>query len=331
VSQAGRDHAVSWPVVMDAVHTHAVYALPAKDPRVTALGIDETRRRRPKYRYNPAAERRETITDTWHIGFVDLAGGAGLPGQVEGRTAATVTTWIEEHDQAWKEKVAFVAIDMCSILASAIRRDLPAAVLVVDRFHVAQLANKTVSEVRRRVTVQERGRRGRKGYRERELRNRLTRSAAKTPGALLDLMIEDLKALPEKIGAPILAAWNCKEDLMDLLALMHTHPGRCEIYRRLERFYTSCAESGLPECESLAQTVSTWRNEIIAAITSGVSNAGSEGRNRAIKTDARCAYGYRNRVNQRLRARLATTRRGRGHLATRTSDRLGQPRERSRP
>ncbi|WP_051450967.1 transposase [Actinospica robiniae] len=109
-----------------------------------------------------------------------------------------------------------------------------------------------------------------------------------------------------------------------------THPSREQIYRRLERFYASCTASGLPEMRRLATTVSTWRNEIIAGIVSGVSNAGSEGHNRAIKTDARCAYGYRNPVTQRLRARLATTRRGRGHLATRTSARHSQPRQRSK-
>lgn len=63
---------------------------------------------------------------------------------------------------------------MCTIFKSAIARVLPHAQLVVDHFHLVQLANATVTEVRRRVTVQVRGRRGRKGNREWELRNRLT-------------------------------------------------------------------------------------------------------------------------------------------------------------
>ena len=61
-----------------------------------------------------------------------------------------------------------------------------------------QLANAAVTEVRRRVTVQVRGRRGRKGNREWELRNRLTRSAARMHGAQLDPMVDDLLALPEQ-------------------------------------------------------------------------------------------------------------------------------------
>jgi hypothetical protein len=59
----------------------------------------------------------------------------------------------------------------------------------------------------------------------------------------------------------------------------------------------------------LATTVSTWWPENLVAILTGVTNSGSEGTNRVIKTDARCAHGYRNPVNQRLRTRCATTRR----------------------
>jgi transposase len=58
---------------------------------------------------------------------------------------------------------------MCTIFKSAIRDALPQARLVVDHFHLVQLANQAVTEVRRRVTVQVRGRRGRKGNREWEL------------------------------------------------------------------------------------------------------------------------------------------------------------------
>lgn len=78
--------------------------------------------------------------------------------------------------------------------------------------------------------------------------------------------------------------------------------------------------------ERLATTVSTWRPEILAGITTGITNAASEGINQLIKTDARCAFGHRNPTNQRLRARCATTRRARGHLATRTSGRHAQRR-----
>ncbi|WP_373292559.1 transposase [Streptomyces camponoticapitis] len=44
-------------------------------------------------------------------------------------------------------------------------------------------------------------------------------------------------------------------------------------------------------------------------LTTGITNAASEGNNRLIKLEARNAFGFRNRANQRLRSRCATTRR----------------------
>lgn len=245
---------------------------------------------------------------------MDLAGGQGLLGQVEGRTSIAVKDWLQQRGEDWRQGVRFVAIDMCTVFKAAIRDAIPRARLVVDHFHLVQLANQALTEVRRRVTVQVRGRQGRKGNREWELRNRLTRSAARMHATHLDPMVDDLHALPTGIGTPILTAWNAKEDLLDLLALARTHPDRAVIWTRLSRFYERCSASGLPELERLANTVSAWWPEILAFLDTGITNAGYEGTNRVIKTVARDAYGFRNPVSQRLRTRCATTRKGRGFL-----------------
>jgi transposase len=52
---------------------------------------------------------------------------------------------------------------MCSIYASAVRRMLPGAQLVVDLFHVVHLAVKMTGDMRRRVVCGKYGRRGRSG------------------------------------------------------------------------------------------------------------------------------------------------------------------------
>jgi transposase len=89
---------------------------------------------------------------------------------------------------------------------------------------VVQLANRAVTEVRRRITLTRRGRRGRGSDPEWRLRNRLTRSAARMSGKHVYRLVDTLQALPIAIGAPILAAWNAKEDLLDLLALRADMP-----------------------------------------------------------------------------------------------------------
>ena len=278
------------------------------------LGIDEVRRGKPHWRWDELAGSWTTTADRWHVGFCDLSGGQGLLAQVEGRTTAAVTGWLGARPPAWREQIRAVAIDMCTVFKAAIRQVLPHALLVVDHFHVVQLANRAVTEVRRRVTLSQRGRRGRGGDPEWRIRNRLTRSAARMRGKHVDRLADTLQALPAKIGAPILAAWNAKEDLLDLLATARTQPDREHVHRLLRRFYTRCADADLPELHRLATTIETWWPQIKAFLATGITNAGSEGTNRVIKTVARDAYGFRNPENQRLRTRTATTRRHRGHL-----------------
>ncbi|MFI7643132.1 transposase [Nonomuraea sp. NPDC049400] len=201
---------------MSAAFTaHAARVLPGEPQSVAVLGM-----------FDEAAQAWKAVVDRWHVGFVDLSGGQGLLGQVEGRTSEAVVGWLDARGQDWKDRVEFMAIDMCTIFKAAVRQALPRATLGVDHFHVVQLANAAVTEVRRRVTVQVRGRRGRKGNREWELRNRLMRSARRMHGTQLDPMVDDLEALPKTLGRPILAAWNAEEDLLDLLALARPHPDR---------------------------------------------------------------------------------------------------------
>jgi transposase len=314
VVQAARDHDLSWPVVAAAFTDHARVVLPVQPAPVPVLGIDEIRRGRPKWVFDEATRVWQSTVDRWHVGFCDLSAGQGLLGQVEGRNAQVVIDWLAAREQAWRDAVRYVAIDMCTIFKSAIRQALPQATLVVDHFHLVALANQTLTEVRRRVTVQHRGRRGRKGNREWELRNRLTRSAARMRGEHVDTLLDELSHLPEAIAAPITTAWHAKEDLLDLLALARTHPNREHIRDLLYRFYQRCADADVPELERLASTVETWWPEILAFLYTGITNAGSEGTNRVIKTIARDAYGFRNPANQRLRTRTATTRKSRGHL-----------------
>jgi hypothetical protein len=314
VVQSARDHEVSWPVVAAAFTAHATLVLPVEPDPVEVLGINEVRRGRPKWVFDQVSQAWQTSVDRWHVGMCDLSGGQGLLGQVEGRNAQAVIDWLAQRGQQWRDAVRFVAIDMCTIFKSAIVQALPHATLVVDHFHVVQLAHQALNEVRRRVTVQVHGRRGRAGDREWDLRNRLTRSAKRMRAERVDKLCDDLAQLPAGISVPVLAAWNAKEDLLDLLALARTNPNREHVARLLHRFYQRCADSGLPELARLATTIQIWWPQILAFLHTGITNAGSEGTNRVIKTVARDAYGFRNPVNQRLRTRCATTRKSRGHL-----------------
>ena len=69
VTQAGRDLGLSWPVVSAAFVDRATAMLPAEPEPVAALGIDETRRGRPRFALDPDTGTFEQITDRWHIGL----------------------------------------------------------------------------------------------------------------------------------------------------------------------------------------------------------------------------------------------------------------------
>ena len=255
--------------------------------------------------------RARTLADRWHVGFTDVGGGQGMLGQVEGRTADDVAYWLAQHSPAWRDRIRYVAIDMCTVFVAAIRRSLPHATIVVDHFHVVKLANDTVAEVRRRIATQLRGRRGRKTDPEYTVRNLLRRNREDLSDTAFAKLWNTLVDL-DGPGLTILTTWIAKEELRRLLALAGTGADRSVISHRLYRFYTWCADAAVPELERLARTIQTWWPAIEAFLHTKITNAASEGYNRVVKLDARNAYGYRNPENQRLRTRCATTRRARG-------------------
>ncbi|MGW3473621.1 ISL3 family transposase [Saccharopolyspora sp. NPDC000995] len=163
-----------------------------------------------------------------------------------------------------------------------------------------------LSEVRRRLTFQHRGRRGRKTDPEWIARNRLNRNWE-------DLTDEQVTKTWTKlevagpIGTGIITAWIAKEELRAVLACNRDRFNPAEIRKRLYDFYLWCADSGIEEIKRLATTIETWWDGIEAFLRTGITNAKSEGINRAVKLAARNAYGFRNPENQRLRTRSVTS------------------------
>ena len=94
-------------------------------------------------------------------------------------------------------------------------------------------------------------------------------------------------------GMQVLHAYVVKERLRTLLALP-TSAGRELISHRLYQFYAQAADSDLPEAHRLTETIAAWWPAVHAAITTGHSNARSEGYNRLAKHVGRDAFGFRN-------------------------------------
>ncbi|MGB6455241.1 MAG: ISL3 family transposase [Streptosporangiaceae bacterium] len=156
VSAVAAELGVSWPVAHRNYVQHADGLL-TEPAAPVVLGIDETRRGKPKWVQDDSGKWERT--ERFETNFTDLSGTGRLLGQVAGRTGKAVTGWLDDRGQAWKDQLMFVAIDPCAVYRSAVTNALPHAVIVVDHFHLVRLANQAVTRVRQRVTRQVYGRR----------------------------------------------------------------------------------------------------------------------------------------------------------------------------
>ena len=298
---------MSWPTAHDAFVAVVTAQLADPEP-VEVLGIDETRRRKPRWTRKEDGEGWVKL-ETFETNFVDLAGSQGLLGQASGRTKGNVVAWLDERGPAWKDAVAVVAMDPCATYRAAVAEALPHAQIVADHFHLVRLANQAVTDVRRRVTWDLHGRRGRATDPAWAARRRLLRGRERLRPEQFARMWNDL--VDADPTSKILTAWIAKEELRTLLACARRGGHRHEISARLHRFNAWCADSRLPELHRLAATIEAWWPEVLGFLQTGITNAGTEATNRTVKTAARTAYGFRNLDNQRRRVRFACTRRDR--------------------
>jgi transposase len=325
-AEAARHAGVSWPVAAGAFAARADAMLEPDPEPVVNLGIDEHRRGRPRWRRDEETGQYMTLADRWHVNFCDLSGSQGMLGQVEGRTADDAAYWLLQAPPAWRDRIEVVAIDMCAVFASAVKRALPQAQVAVDLFHVVQLAVKAAGDVRRRATREKYGRRGKKGDPEYGIKGLVNRNLEDlSPDQFARILALDC----DGHGQQVVLAWIAKEKLRDALNLRRritrSRPCERQVRDRLFTFYDWCAQNqDVPELVTLAGTISRWEDEIVTAVLTGVTNATSESLNRIAKLEARMAYGFRNPENQRRRVRIACTRGTRRRSPTATSN-MGQP------
>jgi transposase len=318
VAEQGRDvtevattYGVSWHTVHTAFAEQVDPALDQPPQPVRALGIDEVRRGRPRWRTDPDTGVTTQLADRWHTGFTDLTGDQGILGHTEGRAKADVIAWLRNQPADWLAGIQLVATDLCAAFRAAVRVALPHAALCADPFHVVQAANRMVTKVRQRLVREHYGRRVRKTDPEYGIKRLLLRN-------IEDLTDEQFDKLWNVLAehdhlADLSLAWGAKEDLRHILDLRPNRSGKrpteADAQHRWDALLAWCATNRhIPELASFRQTLTNSRQEIFNAILTGTSNAGSEGVNRIQKLDARAAFGYRNPANQQRRARIATLR-----------------------
>ena len=164
---------------------------------------------------------------------------------------------------------------------------------------VVGVANRRLTQTRRRVQQETHGRRGRKQDPLYRVRNILTLAREK----LDDNGKRRLRSLLDS-GDPrgeVRQAWHAKETVRQIYQT--TDPADADAFVRLlaqDLQHESCP----PEVNQLGKTLHTWRPQIVAWHQARVTNASTEAVNNLIKRVKRVAFGFRNFRNYRTRALL---------------------------
>lgn len=302
VSWMARVFGVGWHTVMRVVAARGKPIIddPTRLDGVSAVGVDETA-------YLRATGTHSTLFAT---GIADLTPGraARLLDVVDGRSGTVLATWLSDRDEQWRAGITTASLDPFRGYATALARQLPDAVRVLDPFHVTRLGLAAVDDARRRVQQTTTGHRGRIGDPLYGIRRLLRRRADRMSRHAWQRLRDGLTA-----GDPdgeVTAAWSIAQDLM---GCYHTRDTAAA-----ERVITAALDCPVPEVARLGRTLTAWRTELLAAFTHPeVSNGPTENLNLKIKNTKRIARGYRNFHNYRLRLLLNHGRIREDHLTSR--------------
>ena len=159
IARVAQGLGVAWNTANDAVLAEGRRVLindPGRLNGVKVIGVDEH-----VWRHTRRGDKYVTVI----IDLTPVRAGTGparLLDMIPGRSKAAFKAWLIQRPQAWREAVEVVAMDGFTGFKTAAAEEIPAAVAVMDPFHVVRLAGDAFNDCRRRVQQTTRGRRGRK-------------------------------------------------------------------------------------------------------------------------------------------------------------------------
>lgn len=195
------------------------------------------------------------------------------------------------------EKIEYVSIDLWKPYKSLVKKLMPNAAVVADRFHVMKQVNEELDKQRK---IQKRELKNEKCNQKKE---KILAGLSKSKYALLknecNLNEKQQEKLQEvKTVCPILGKMHeLKENFRDILS--QQQDSLTGLLRISDWLFE--AEGYYPESQ---KTIIRWIGEIIAYFDERITNGVVEGINNKIKLIKRSAYGFRNFDNFRNRVLL---------------------------
>ena len=213
-----------------------------------------------------------------------------------GRDGAALWAIASKYRRSQRARVAVVSMDCHNPYRYMARLVFPHAMIVADAFHLHRSVLFALAEVRKTASV--------RLAKIRPARHKAAKSARYALARSRESLMADTTARGERdravvvevcgLDPPLALAYELKEAFRAAMAIGRS--GDVENFAIcLEIFDTWCRASRLPAFKSLANSLRSWRAEIINyAHTKGASNGFAEAMNHLIKNQKRQAHGYRS-------------------------------------
>ena len=209
-----------------------------------------------------------------------VGAGEGIPGAwlAPGRE-------LEPAIFARASKLRAVSIDMTGGYAASARDHAPQAITCIDPYHVVQLANQALDEVRRSYWNHLRSLDDQQAARRfKDARWALL----KKPNNLTEQQAATLDAL-KAAGGEVWRAYTLKEAVRGIFGPGLT-PADVELL--ITRVLSRLSRSRLKPFVKLGKTIRKHRDGILAAIRLGINNGRTEALNNKVRLITRRAYGF---------------------------------------
>lgn len=220
---------------------------------------------------------------------------------IEGRSKQAFRKWLAARPKKWRDQIETVAMDGFTGFNTAAAEELPAAVPVMDPFHVVKLAADAVDKCRQRVQQATLGHRGRRG----DLLYQARRTLLTGADLLTDKQADRPTALfngDDHVEAE--ATWGIYQRLVQAYRAEDKKLGRWLMTRLIDAI-----SSGVPvelvELRKLGRTLKSRAADVLAFFDRpGTSNGPTEALNGRLEHLRGSALGFRNLTNYIARCLL---------------------------
>ena len=209
---------------------------------------------------------------------------------VKGRSEADLREYLQQLPG--KKRVKVICMDLSNTYRSLVKKYLPNAMIVADRFHVIRLIQHQCMMTFRELS--------------REVKN--NRGIVALLRTRPDNLTEDKKAKSDLFlnqNPAIHAIYLFQQQLHCLLMKRALTQRACrKVIPEFLDMLSELKQSAFKALASLGKTLSSWRDEIARMWRFSKSNGITEGFHRKMKLIQRRAYGFRNLENYRVRVRV---------------------------